>query len=674
MESIVSVGKENKLGVPAAHKLKKKNQVGATNALSKIPPNASTTTTTSSSLPHHNITIPSNHQEAGDKLWRLIEADPQSPTNWWHWIHFLHARCNCEVDQILKMCKISQSNIDTSKFLTDSSYAKILLVQCKFLYSLQHYDAAIEIYRTMYSNSIGRSLYYFWINYATILQKTNANKKAVKILHTALSSVKFSDDDRKKVQSTLDSIVKDIAMNSKFSKSPDSTQNESQSNSSKNLQVSRNTNPLQTPRNIPNISEFATPNDPSGYNIHPRSSTRKPRTLNHFPSKFEGGPERIRKSSGSEVSNTESDSDANGSGALPTITTDNDGNENQIHEEKKTKSTSLKPRDTTPKKTLLTPKETPLVKRTPNSNSTPQSKKIKSTPKSTPDSERKSDGGSNFRLQELVVHGRKYHCLGIMGKGGSSRVIKAIGGKKMDLFAIKQVDLTDQDEQTCEGFKNEINLLCSLKGESNVVHLYDFEITNKRLSLVLELGEIDLRHLLHRLKKSPTVTSQINYIKLYWQQMLEAVAVIHEKRIVHGDLKPANFVSFKGVLKLIDFGIAGAIQSNTTNIKRDSMIGTLNYIAPEALDLNPNPQIKMGVASDVWSLGIILYEMAYHTTPFASITNMFHKVQSIVSDKTVIEFNDIDQPLLVETLKSCLQRDPKQRPTIAELLAHPFLA
>lgn len=86
--------------------------------------------------------------------------------------------------------------------------------------------------------------------------------------------------------------------------------------------------------------------------------------------------------------------------------------------------------------------------------------------------------------------------------------------------------------------------------------------------------------------------------------MLEAVHTIHEERVVHGDLKPANFVCIQGRLKLIDFGIAKAISNDTTNIVRDNQvrsyfvslsissplltrrvlqIGTLNYISPEAL-------------------------------------------------------------------------------------------
>lgn len=57
--------------------------------------------------------------------------------------------------------------------------------------------------------------------------------------------------------------------------------------------------------------------------------------------------------------------------------------------------------------------------------------------------------------------------------------------------------------------------------------------------------------------------------------MLEAVEVIHNEKIVHSDLKPANFVLVKGRLKLIDFGIANAIANDTTNIQRDNQVEAL---------------------------------------------------------------------------------------------------
>jgi serine/threonine-protein kinase TTK/MPS1 len=62
--------------------------------------------------------------------------------------------------------------------------------------------------------------------------------------------------------------------------------------------------------------------------------------------------------------------------------------------------------------------------------------------------------------------------------------------------------------------------------------------------------------------------------------MLEAVNTIHEERIVHSDLKPANFMLVRGSLKLIDFGIAKAIMNDTTNIQRDAQVPLYTTLAP----------------------------------------------------------------------------------------------
>ena len=66
--------------------------------------------------------------------------------------------------------------------------------------------------------------------------------------------------------------------------------------------------------------------------------------------------------------------------------------------------------------------------------------------------------------------------------------------------------------------------------------------------------------------------------------MLQAVHVIHEEKIVHSDLKPANFVIVKGQLKLIDFGIANAIANDTTNIQRDHQVRIQWAISCSRLD------------------------------------------------------------------------------------------
>ena len=123
--------------------------------------------------------------------------------------------------------------------------------------------------------------------------------------------------------------------------------------------------------------------------------------------------------------------------------------------------------------------------------------------------------------------------------------------------------------------------------------MYDSEVdlSRKAIFVAMELGEVDLNQVIQQQTvdsakdgKRCRSTLDMNFIRLTWQQMLKAVHSIHEERIIHGDLKPANFLFVRGALKLIDFGIAKAIQSDdTTNIYRDSQIGTLNYMSPEAI-------------------------------------------------------------------------------------------
>ncbi|CAF96262.1 unnamed protein product, partial [Tetraodon nigroviridis] len=147
--------------------------------------------------------------------------------------------------------------------------------------------------------------------------------------------------------------------------------------------------------------------------------------------------------------------------------------------------------------------------------------------------------------------------------------------------------------------------------------------------------------------------------------------------IVHSELKPANFVIVNASLKLIDFGIANRIQPDVTSIMKDSQVGTLNYMPPEAIkDTSSQPgkaRSKISPKGDVWSLGCILYCMTYGKTPFQTITNQIAKLQAIIDPSHKIEFPDISEKDLLDVLKRCLVRNPRERISIAELLDHPYL-
>ncbi|KAK4049004.1 Serine/threonine kinase mps1 [Microbotryomycetes sp. JL201] len=293
----------------------------------------------------------------------------------------------------------------------------------------------------------------------------------------------------------------------------------------------------------------------------------------------------------------------------------------------------------------------------------------------------------------IIVNGKAYARAGILGKGGSSRVYRVLD-EKNNLFAIKKVDISKNDAESRASFINEIHLLEKLRGNPQIIRLVDSEINDQKkvLLMVMEVGETDLNNLLVEHSGKPI---SMNFIRYIWEQMLEAVHCLHNENVVHTDLKPANFVLVKGRLKLIDFGISKAIANDTTNIGREQQIGTANYMPPEALidsglGRDGKRLMKLGRAADVWSLGCILHQMVYGRTPFAHIRDVSHKMMTIQNPRHVIQFADFScpvdergQPLkefeikvdreVKETMKSCLRFNQKERMTIPELLAAPFL-
>ncbi len=211
----------------------------------------------------------------------------------------------------------------------------------------------------------------------------------------------------------------------------------------------------------------------------------------------------------------------------------------------------------------------------------------------------------------------------------------------------------------------------------------------------MEMGELDMNKMLDLRLKSDNAKFDPSFVRHYWKEMLECLQAIHEHDIVHSDLKPHNFVLVQGRLKLIDFGIANAIQTDeTVNVHRETQIGTPNYMSPESLmDSNAKPDargripnepklMKLGKPSDIWSLGCILYQMVYGRAPFAHIQNQMHRCQAIINFNYEIEYPSVGvgsvpvPSALIKTLKRCLNRNQFERPSAAELLSDrdPFLS
>ncbi|CAG8621503.1 2272_t:CDS:10, partial [Ambispora leptoticha] len=293
-----------------------------------------------------------------------------------------------------------------------------------------------------------------------------------------------------------------------------------------------------------------------------------------------------------------------------------------------------------------------------------------------------NEPNSNKSGKIFKVNNNEFRLIHLIGRGGTSKVYK-VQHENGQIYALKKVVFTPSDQSSCSCYINEVNLLRKLANRESIVRLYDADVNCEKGYLLM----VDLANVLSQSRNNNPLN--LEQIKIYWKQMLQAVWTIHQENIVHTDLKPANFIIVGGSLKLIDFGIAKMIALDKTSVHTSSQIGTPNYMSPEALcGINGTSGakiIKLGPACDVWSLGCILYQMVYSCTPFQVFSGMekFNKIQdpsyhikfpttSSSSSQNNNEPIQVDNNLL-RIMKGCLLRMPKERPTISELLSDPFL-
>ncbi|GAB6018925.1 hypothetical protein CHUAL_000575 [Chamberlinius hualienensis] len=274
-------------------------------------------------------------------------------------------------------------------------------------------------------------------------------------------------------------------------------------------------------------------------------------------------------------------------------------------------------------------------------------------PKATNDVEIKSANSD-----VVYINGQSYRIMRVIGVGGSSKVYEAYDSERK-LKAIKSIDLSQADDHSRESYVNEINVLKRLQHSDRIIKLFEYEYNpvKKLLLVTLERGDTDFASFLKSRSTQNRITSEM--IKFYWSEMLRAVEVIHSAGIIHSDLKPANFLIVKGHLKLIDFGISSFIPSDATSIIRETMVGSISYISPEAItdtrssdrDAKEHPKIKIGVKSD----------------------DAMKMLLAIVNPGYQIDYPPVHDKLLLEVMQRCIVHQPQQRASIKELLEHPYL-
>jgi serine/threonine protein kinase len=196
-----------------------------------------------------------------------------------------------------------------------------------------------------------------------------------------------------------------------------------------------------------------------------------------------------------------------------------------------------------------------------------------------------------------------YRLLSLIGRGGMSQVFKAEDPHNRTV-AIKILQQTDPylvNKFVQEG--NEIGPL--LRSHPNIIYVHKFgQSPDNRLYIIMEFVDApSLRKAMRGALGEPD-TMQI------MEQVCNALSFAHRKNIVHRDIKPENILlAANGKAKVLDFGIAKLTSAAT--VTRDKVVGTPEYISPEQALGEP-----VGPASDVYSLGIMLYEMLTGRVPF----------------------------------------------------------
>ncbi|ORC84174.1 putative NIMA-related kinase [Trypanosoma theileri] len=256
----------------------------------------------------------------------------------------------------------------------------------------------------------------------------------------------------------------------------------------------------------------------------------------------------------------------------------------------------------------------------------------------------------------------KYVQVRVLGKGsfGSAWLVQR-RSDKVQLVA-KEVRLAGMKPAERESAKHEIDVLRTLN-HPNITRYVDHYEHHGSLFIVMEYANGgDLYSKIKSRKGNRFTETEILH---YFSQLCLALLHLHERHILHRDLKTQNvFLTTDGVVKLGDFGIS-TILRNTFELKR-TVCGTPYYFSPE-LCLNKPYNNK----SDVWALGCILYELTTLTHAFDG-SNMKALVQKILKG-VYPPIHSSYSTNLSKLISAMLQIDPKLRPNVSQIISTPYI-
>lgn len=202
-----------------------------------------------------------------------------------------------------------------------------------------------------------------------------------------------------------------------------------------------------------------------------------------------------------------------------------------------------------------------------------------------------------------------------------------------------------------------------------VVVCYQSFYENGTISIILEY--MDGGSFADFLKKVKSIPEP--YLAAICKQVLQGLMYLHhEKHIIHRDMKPSNLLmNHRGEVKITDFGVSAIMES--TSGQANTFVGTYNYMSPERISGG-----QYGYKSDIWSLGLVLLECATGSFPYVPPEgtvweSFFELMDAIVSQPPPSAPPSHFSAEFCSFISACVQKEPKDRRSASDLMAHPFI-
>jgi len=277
--------------------------------------------------------------------------------------------------------------------------------------------------------------------------------------------------------------------------------------------------------------------------------------------------------------------------------------------------------------------------------------------------------GDELNLQYLkdtyLSHGDPYdifEIINIIGKGSVGEVFFARNKETGTMVAIKKLELQRKGKSRLKLILNEISIMALSKSENIVNYLDTFQV-NEELWVVMEYMEggslYDLVKLFHKGVK--LTEGEMCYITF---EVLKGLHFIHGLKRIHRDIKVDNILlSVTGDVKLADFG--SAVQLTFDRNKRTTLAGTPYYMSPEIIRGDEYDE-----KIDIWSLGIMIYEMCLGEPPYYALSPSDALQQIAKSGVAGLPESDFSPRMCNFVNKNCLIYSPKERKSTDILLTN----